>query len=344
MRTRRREARHGHLRDLVQRRCAAAVQSRRRAAPLVRVRAGDRGVQRDADDRSVVRDGGVGHRAEPLEQSVRSGHPPGRACCSRGARPSISANSDRRRRPSASAPTSTPWRGCTTTARRPISARASRRIATRWRSSRRAYPERHRGGDLLCAVDRRGRVADRQDLRRAAQGRRDPREADCRASRIIRAWRTTSSTATTCRRSPIARSRRRGATRRSRRRRRTRCTCRRTRSRASATGRSRSTPTSHPARSRRREGSVAEELHTMDYRVYAYLQTGQDRERAATARGAAGGRGAIRSRRDRIGRAGLGRRLRAGGDSGALRARARRLGRGGEARGAARASFRIPKR
>jgi hypothetical protein len=28
----------------------------------------------------------------------------------------------------------------------------------------------------------------------------------------------------------------------------------------------------------RRDGSVAEELHTMDYRIYAYLQTAQDRE------------------------------------------------------------------
>jgi hypothetical protein len=28
----------------------------------------------------------------------------------------------------------------------------------------------------------------------------------------------------------------------------------------------------------RRDGAVAEELHTMDYRIYAYLQTGQDRE------------------------------------------------------------------
>ena len=54
----------------------------------------------------------------------------------------------------------------------------------------------------------------------------------------------------------------------------------------------------------KRERSVAEELHTMDYRVYAYLQTGQDRERAAAARVAARRPVAIRSRRDWIGRAG----------------------------------------
>ena len=76
----------------------------------------------------------------------------------------------------------------------------------------------------------------------------------------------------------IARSTPRGATRRSRRPRRTRCTCRRTRSPASAPGRSRSTPTSRPATAAQGEGAAAEELHAMDYLVYAYLQTGQDRE------------------------------------------------------------------
>ena len=45
--------------------------------------------------------------------------------------------------------------------------------------------------------------------------------------------------------------------------------------------------------------------------------------------------GAVRSRRDRIGRARFGRRLRARGDPGALRARARRVGRGRQARAAA---------
>ena len=117
-------------------------------------------------------------------------------------------------------------------------------------------------------------------------GRRPARAALRRRSPIIPASRTTSSTPTTCRRSRRRRSPPRGATRKSPRRRRTRFTCRRTRSRASAPGRSRSTPTSRRPKPRTREHAVSEEMHAMDYLVYAYLQTG------------AGQRGA-RRRRDR---------------------------------------------
>ena len=49
----------------------------------------------------------------------------------------------------------------------------------------------------------------------------------------------------------------------------------------------------------KREGSTAEELHTMDYRTYAYLQTGQDARGAADGRRAARSGGAVRSGRDR---------------------------------------------
>ena len=62
----------------------------------------------------------------------------------------------------------------------------------------------------------------------------------------------------------------------------------------------------------KREGSTAEELHTMDYRTYAYLQTGQ-RRRAADRRGAAGGERAFRSERDWFGGARGRGRVRAGG-------------------------------
>ena len=145
----------------------------------------------------------------------------------------------------------------------------------------------------------------------------------------IPAWRTTSSTATTCRRWPTARSKRRGATRRSRRRRRTRCTCRRTRSRASATGRNRSTPTSRPARSRGEKAPTAEELHAMDYRTWR-----------ATCRPGAG-RAARRGMLDALPEVrstlrcqtpsdpaapGVRQASRAGGDPGALCARARARG------------------
>ena len=79
----------------------------------------------------------------------------------------------------------------------------------------------------------------------------------------------------------------------------------------------------------RREGSTAEELHTMDYRAYAYLQTGQDDAARRLVDALPEVRGPFRSQRDRFGRTGLGGRVRAGGDTRAVRARAGRLGRGG---------------
>ena len=245
-----REARHRRLCDLLQRRGAAAVQSRRRPAPLVRVRAGDRRLRRDARSGSVLRDGRMGHRAEPVGQSVRRRHPSRRRCCSRGAtrsnaRGRLDSKTDRER---AYVDAVSQLYADFETIDQPTRVCGVSRCDGE--SSRRPIPNDTEAIDLLRVVDRRRRVAGRQDVRRSAEGRRDSREAHRHASRIIRASRTTSFTATTCRRSPIARSRPRGVTRRSRRRRRTRCTCRRTRSRGSATGRSRSTPTSRLARSR----------------------------------------------------------------------------------------------
>ena len=78
----------------------------------------------------------------------------------------------------------------------------------------------------------------------------------------------------------------------------------------------------------RRDGATAEELHAMDYRIYAYLQTAQDAAARATARRAARGGGRFDPEALGVGRARLRRCLRAGGDPRALRARARRLGRG----------------
>ena len=54
------------------------------------------------------------------------------------------------------------------------------------------------------------------------------------------------------------------------------CTCRRIFSRASATGGSRSIRTSRPRAPPRRSKEAADQLHAMDYEVYAYLQLGQD--------------------------------------------------------------------
>ena len=280
--------------------------------------------------RSVLRDGRVGHRAQPVGQPVRRRHPPGRAVAA-GARrrraragrsaPKTAARARVRRRGRRSS-TPTP-----TTIDQRARVRAYRdAMATR----RRGLPGRHRSVDLLRAVDRRRRITDRQDLRQPAEGRRDPREALRQHSRIIPASRTTSSTATTCRRWPTGRSPRRAATRPSRRRRRTRCTCRRTRSRASAPGRSRSTPTSPRQRRAKREGRPPKSCTRWTTRSTRTCRPAQDAERARAARRRCPQVGALRPATRSARRAPrLGRRVRAGGDPGALRARARRLGRSG---------------
>ena len=77
----------------------------------------------------------------------------------------------------------------------------------------------------------------------------------------------------------------------------------------------------------RRDGATAEELHAMDYRTYAYLQTAQDTAARALLDALPEVKAPLRPRGLRLGRARLRRCLRAGGDPCALRARARRLGR-----------------
>ena len=102
------------------------------------------------------------------------------------------------------------------------------------------------------------------------------------------------------------------------------CTCRHTSSRASAIGRNRSHPMSRPRGPRRKSSDFSEELHAMDYLVYAYLQLGQDDKAKA------------RRRRDeerhRLQRDLHSRAVRAGRVAGALRSGARRLEGGGGAR------------
>ena len=71
---------------------------------------------------------------------------------------------------------------------------------------------------------------------------------------------------------------------RSRRRRRTRSTCRRTSSRASATGRNRSRSNTASARAAKAGKEFDDQLHAMDYMVYAYLQLGAGREGAGRRR------------------------------------------------------------
>ena len=199
------------------------------------------GFNADAEGRSVVRDGALGHRHCAMDESIRrrrSGH---RSRCSPGLEAITKARAAARR-PSVNAPTSRRRRSCIRTAPQLINGRASWRMKRPWRRLPRHIRKIAKLNLLGAVADRLG-AADRQDVRESAQGRSDPREALSRAAGPSRASRTTSFTATTCPRWPIARSRPRTATRRSRRPRRMRCTCRRIRSRASAPGRSRSTRT-----------------------------------------------------------------------------------------------------
>ena len=115
--------------------------------------------------------------------------------------------------------------------------------------------------------------------------------------------------------------------RRSHRQRRMRSTCRRISSPASATGRNRSAPTSDAARAAKASNEAHDQLHAMDYLVYAYLQMGQDAKAQAV----------IEEMR---GIGGFTETFIAGpyalaGEPGTIRDRARRLERGGAACGEA---------
>ena len=157
------------------------------------------------------------------------------------------------------------------------------------RSARRPGRGVRRGhGASRVDVPRRRGSADLQRARQRADGARRPTrptrssserarssKRSSRSTPTIPASRTTSSTPTTCRRSRRGRSTRRAATRRSRRRRRTRSTCRRTRSRALGYWRESIESNLASAAAARAEGAAAEELHAMDYLVYAYLQLGR---------------------------------------------------------------------
>ena len=272
-----REARHRPLRNLVQR--AAQPQFNRAVALLHSFEFGRAidGFSATLDDGPVLRDGAVGHRAQPVEQSVRPGHPAGRRCCSRGARPSKRATDDRTEDRPRARLRRRGRRGCTPMSRRRIRPRASRRTATRWRSSRRptrttreasifyalsiaaaasptdkTFADQLKAGAILEKLYRRpagssrARALHHPQLRRAAAGRSRARgRAALRDDRAVGAARAAHAVAHVHARS--------------------------------ATGRNRSTPTSRLATVAKRERSVAEELHAMDYRIYAYLQTAQDR-------------------------------------------------------------------
>jgi hypothetical protein len=119
-------------------------------------------------------------------------------------------------------------------------------------------------------------VADGQDLRESAQGRRDSGEALSRAARPSQALRTTSFTATTCRRlptAPVAAAHRYSTIAPSAPH--ALHMPSHTFTRVGAWQDSIDTNLASAAAARK-NNARAEELHAMDYMAYAYLQTGQD--------------------------------------------------------------------
>ena len=280
---------------------AAAVQSRRVAAALLRVLARHRGIQRDARRRPVVRDGGVGCCAQPVGQSFRAGRSAGRVL--RQGRDAVA----HAKAIGPKTPRETRVRRGGLAAVRELrdlgSADAPAGVPRRDGGARGGLPGRHRGLDLLRAGACRGGIAGRQDVRRPAEGRRDPREAVRQPARspwlahyIIHSYDVP----------PLAgpRAGRRAALREDRaRRRRMRSTCRRTPSRASGCWQeSIDSNIAVGAMSRSATGATAEELHAMDYRTYAYLQTGAGRRRRGSLLDALPEvQGAVRPGRDRVG-------------------------------------------
>ena len=296
-RRRRRRQRQRELRDVVRTGPAAGLQPRGRAAALVLVRAGDRGVRGGRRQGPILRDGPLGHCAQPLGQSVwrdsarRSRSSLGRAADSEGAGHRL-ADAARAR---------VYRRGCRAAYRAPTprrSARAPSRTNRRWSGSSRDNPWRHRSADLLRArggSDRSRRPTRhmRSNLKAAAilepLFKEHPKHPGL-AHYIIHAYDT--------RRWPTRRWPRRAATRRSR----------------PSVPHALHMP-SHTftrvgswkesietnrrsAEAARKENATGEELHAMDYQTYAYLQIAQDAEaRRVPARHALRRNVSIRTRR-----------------------------------------------
>jgi hypothetical protein len=146
---------------------ARALRSRGRLSPLLRVRRGDPGLPGRGVARFDVRDGLVGHRAEPVDQPDGPGPPAGGADRTRNAR-------GRDGRPACAARE----RSGTRVHRRrvpPVRRRrharpadAHERLRAGHGRSRHRVSCRHRGEDLPRDRARRGRTADRQELRQPA--------------------------------------------------------------------------------------------------------------------------------------------------------------------------------
>ena len=306
------------------RRRPAVVQPCRGAAALLRVRARDRRVHRDARGRSVVRDGGVGHCAQPVGQSVRGRYPSGRAAAA-GPRRCDSREDDRGEDRRARARTSRRCRSCTPVSRRSISVRGCWPIATRWprspaptrttprpRSSTRwrsrrprrptdkTYADQLKAGAILEKL-----VVSQPDHPGLAHYIIHSYDVPPLADRALEAARRYATIAPSAPHALHMPSH--------------------TFTRLGYWQESIDTNIASGAAAKR-DGATAEELHSMDYRTYAYLQTAQDGAARGILDALPGGRKPLRPGRDWFGRARLRRRLRARRDPRALRARARRLG------------------
>ena len=230
----------------------------------------------------ALRDGALGHRHELVEQPVRrvplaagAGRRPGGR--RRGHAPAAAA-------PTARRPTWRRWTQLYRDAATRDQRTARRGLREGHGGAGREVPRRRRGAHLLCAGARPDGAAHRQDLRQPAEGGGDPRRGVLAPARSSgpgalhhpQLRRAAAGLARAERGPPLRDDRARRA--------RTRSTCRRTRSRAWACGRSRSTPTSRRPPPPQKDGAAAEELHALDYQVYAYLQTGAGRGGEAHAR------------------------------------------------------------
>ena len=209
---------------------------------------------------------------------------------------------------------------CSRTTRPWISGRACSPTSGRWSRSTGQNPEdREAAAFYALAVNQTALPTDKTYAQQLKAARRSSRGCWAAEPRSSGASRTTSSTPTIIRRSRRARSTRRAATRRSRRRRRTRCTCPRIRSRASATGRSRSTPTSRRPEPRCATARSARRCTRWTTRSTRSCRPVRTRGPAAARRGAARAR-APRHGRDGWRRPGVGRTVCGGRNPGSLRA------------------------
>ena len=330
--------RQRELPDVVRAGAAAGFQSRRRAAALVLVRAGDRGIRRRGGEGPLLRDGPLGRGAQPMGQSVCRA-PLAAADRARARRHSARAHDGHA--DAARARVHRRGRRALYERRRLDPARAHRRLRAGHGTGRPGISRRHGGAHLLRARGESDRPGERQEIFTATEGRGHPRTALQGASEAPGARALHHSRL----RSPAARGE--GARRRAQ----LRVSCAVGAARAAhavayvyarrlVEGIDRDqSPIGRGGAQRERDRRRAARDGLPDVRIPA------DREGCRCA--ADDGRGARRlrtagSQRGRRGRARCCRRVCRSGDSRALRARARRVGRSGVAAGARRARFPTP--